>query len=214
MKADAHEHLLEICRRWSAAVAGSRERLEYFRAELPALLAQGSLFGDILAGICRGSSFPDIRLGTLFDNEIVLFQDPGRAFSLRMFIFGPGEKTPVHDHSAWGVLGSAFGHLEVVRYRREDDGAVEGLAQLSVAERRVLDPGETETTLALDQGIHRTGSPAGGATLMVNIYGPPGRRLHIHCFDPESGRVQRLYPQRIRKRMLAELALAQMGARP
>jgi predicted metal-dependent enzyme (double-stranded beta helix superfamily) len=212
MKTNAHEHLLGICRRWSAAAAGSRERLEYFGAVLPDLLMQGSLFGDILAGICHGSGFPDVRLGTLFDNEFVLFQDPGRAFSLRMFIFGPGEKTPIHDHSAWGVLGSAFGQLEVVKYRREDDGSEPEHARLCVADCRVLAVGEIDTALPFDEGIHRTGSPAGGATLMVNIYGFPGRRLHIHCFDMESGRVQRLYPQRIRKRMLAELALAQMGA--
>jgi hypothetical protein len=212
MKANAHEHLLGICRRWSAAVAGSRERLEYFNAELPALLAQGSLFRDILSGLCRGSGFPDLRLGTLFENEFILFQDPGRAFSLRMFIFGPEEKTPIHDHGSWGVLGSAFGKLEVVRYRREDDGSSDEHARLSIADRRVLLPGDTEKTLPFDQGIHRTGNPTGGATLMVNVYGPPRRRLYIHCYDIDTGRVKRVYPQRIRKKMLAQLALTRMSA--
>lgn len=209
------EKLQVICRTWAAAVkriGDSEGRMAFFRDELPALLVNRGLFEGILSGIQNGNPHPDLRQETLFDNELVLYRDPGRLFSLRLYIFGPGAHTSVHDHISWGVSGSAFGKLEVVRYRREDDGSNSDQAQLALAEPRVLWPGEIETTLPLDQGIHRTGNPTEGATLMVSVYGTPLRRLYIQRFNLENGSVHRVFPPRFKKKMLAEQALKAMAA--
>lgn len=184
--------------------------MAFFRDELPSLLADRTLFEGILSGILNGNPHPDLRQETLFDNELVLFRDPGRLFSLRLYIFGPGAHTSVHDHTSWGVSGSAFGQLEVVRYRREDDGSNPDQAQLALSERLDLWPGEIETTLPLDQGIHRTGNPTEGITLMVSVYGTPLRRLYIRRFNLENGSVHRVFPPRFKKKMLAEQALKAM----
>jgi hypothetical protein len=211
---DARGALLDLCRRWSAEAGavpdeGGR-RQDYFRRELPGLLGRPEIFREILSGLRRGSGYPDLRAATMFANELLLFQDPGRAFSLRMFIFGPGERTPVHDHGAWGVLGSAFGTLEVVRYSLEPRGS-----RLMAQPPRRLAPGAVELTSPYAAGIHRTGNPeAAGVTLMVNVYGPPGRRLYVQFFDPESGRTRRVYPPRLSKLLLADLAVAAMSGRP
>ena len=209
------EELQDICRLWAAAVkriGDSEGRMAFFRDELPALLVNRGLFEGILSGIQNGNPHPDLRQETLFDNELVLYRDLGRLFSLRLYIFGPGAHTSVHDHISWGVSGSAFGKLEVVRYRREDDGSNSDQAQLALAELRVLWPGEIETTLPLDQGIHRTGNPTEGATLMVSVYGTPLRRLYIQRFNLENGSVHRVFPPRFKKKMLAEQALKAMAA--
>jgi len=207
------EKLQVICRTWAAAVkriGDSEGRMAFLRDELPALLVNRAFFEGILYGIRNGNPHPDLRQETQFDNELVLYRDPGRLFSLRLYIFGPGAHTSVHDHTSWGVSGSAFGPLEVVRYRREDDGSNPDQAQLALAERRVLWPGEIETTLPLHQGIHRTGNPAEGTTLMVSVYGTPLRRLYIQRFNLENGSVHRLFPPRLKKKMLAEQALKAM----
>jgi predicted metal-dependent enzyme (double-stranded beta helix superfamily) len=207
------EKLQVICRTWAAAVkriGDSEGRMAFLRDELPALLVNRAFFEGILSGIRNGNPHPDLRQETQFDNELVLYRDPGRLFSLRLYIFGPGAHTSVHDHTSWGVSGSAFGPLEVVRYRREDDGSNPDQAQLALAERRVLWPGEIETTLPLHQGIHRTGNPAEGTTLMVSVYGTPLRRLYIQRFNLENGSVHRLFPPRLKKKMLAEQALKAM----
>jgi predicted metal-dependent enzyme (double-stranded beta helix superfamily) len=207
--------LLSICRQWAAAVkriGDSGGRMAFFRDELPAFLVNRTLFEGVLKAITNGDPHPDLRQETLFDNELVLYRDPSRLFSLRVYIFGPGEHTSVHDHSSWGVSGSAFGPLEVVRYRREDDGSDPDLARLATADRYALRPGEIETTLPLDQGIHRTGNPAEGTTLMVSVYGPPLRRLYIQRFNLENGGVRRVFPPRFKKKMLAEQALKAMAA--
>jgi hypothetical protein len=50
---------------------------------------------------------------------------------------------------------------------------------------------------------------------MVSVYGTPLRRLFIQRFNLETGRVQRIFPPRVQKRMLAEQALKAMkGGRP
>jgi hypothetical protein len=170
------------------------------------------LFEGVLQEILSGSPDPHLRQETLFDNELVLYRDSGRLYSLRLYIFAPGEHTFVHDHVSSGVSGPVFGGLEIIRYRREDDGAEPWQARLGMSERLAMRPGETETTLPFDQGIHRTGNSADGVALMASVYGTPLRRPYIQRFNLESGRVYRVYPPHLRKRMLAEQALKIMAA--
>jgi hypothetical protein len=204
------EEVTAVCRKWAedvGAIDNRQNRLAYFQDELPALLSKRALFEGVLKGIINGKPYPDLRQETFFDNELILYRDPARLFSLRLYIFGPGERTSVHDHTSWGVSGSVLGKLEVVRYRREDDGSDPDLAQLARPEHVVLWPGETEKTLPFDQGIHCTGNPVEGTTLMVSVYGTPLRRLYIQRFNLENGSVHRLFPPRFRKKMLAGQAL-------
>jgi len=120
----------------------------------------------------------------------------------------------VHDHVSWGVSASAFGPIEVVRYRSEDNGVASQQAHLRMSGISVLRPGETETTLPLDRGIHRTGNPDGETSLMVSVYGSPLRRPFIQRYHLENGRVDRVYPARLKKRMLVEQAVKMMAAIP
>jgi predicted metal-dependent enzyme (double-stranded beta helix superfamily) len=129
-------------------------------------------------------------------------------FSVRLYLFGRQEMTPVHDHNSWGVSGSACGNLRVIRYFREDDGRMEGEARLKPVEEFQLAPGEVETTRP--RSIHRTGNAGGDATVMISIYGRPQRRLFIQEFDLTNERVYRIYPPQRRKKMLAQMALARM----
>jgi hypothetical protein len=213
----SQDELLNICRQWAAAIkriGGSEGRMQFLRDELPVLLSKQALFKAVLKGIVDGKPYPDLRQESLFDNELILYRDPARLFSLRLYIFGAGEHTAVHDHTAWGVSGSVFGKLEVVRYRREDDGSDPDQARLARPEHIVLGPGATEETLPFDQGIHRTGNPAEGTTLMVSVYGTPLRRLYIQRYNLENGRVLRVFPPRFRKKMLAKQALEEIARRP
>jgi predicted metal-dependent enzyme (double-stranded beta helix superfamily) len=204
------EELLEICNRWSEAIegiSGDPARIEYFQNELPGFLLNQTLVEELLKNIKSGNPYPDLRQAQIIDDEILLYLNPKRLFSLRMFLYGPGDYTPIHDHSSWGVSGPAAGELGVIRYVREDDGSVEGYAQLLQAAPLHLMPGEIELTRPLNEGIHQTGNPFDGVTMMVSIYGSPIRRPYINCFDYKTNKVERLYPPRIKKKMLATQAL-------
>ena len=204
------EELLEICNRWSESVegiSGDAARMEFFQNELPVFLRKQAVFEKLLKNIKAGRPYPDLRQAQMIDDEILLYLNPKRLFSLRMFLYGPGEYTPIHDHSSWGVSGAAAGELGVIRYAREDDGSVEGCAQLMQAAPAYLKPSEIELTRPLNEGIHQTGNPVDGTTIMISVYGSPIRRLYINRFDYKAGKVEKLYPPRIKKKMLAAQAL-------
>ena len=202
--------LLEICERWAEVFEKQRDdadRIEFIRTELPVLLLNEGLFVGILENLTRGGNYPDIRQAQMFEDEMLLHLNPKRLFSIRMFLYGGNDYTPIHDHSSWGVSGSALGDLGVLKYQREDDGAVDGLARLTRSQELILKPGETEVTLPLDRGIHQTGNPDGKTTIMISVYGSPIRRLFVNRFDMEENKVHKLYPPRIKKKMLAGQAL-------
>ena len=202
--------LLKICNRWSEAaegISGDAARIEFFQNELPGFLRDQSLFTKLLKNIKGGSPYPDLRQAQMIDDEILLYLNPKRLFSLRMFLYGPGDYTPIHDHSSWGVSGAAVGELGVIRYGREDDGTVEGYARLRQTAQVHMQSGELELTRPLNDGIHQTGNPGEGITIMISVYGSPIRRLFINRFDAEHNKVDKLYPPRIKKRMLAAQAL-------
>jgi predicted metal-dependent enzyme (double-stranded beta helix superfamily) len=211
----APQELLQICNRWSRcfeAMTDSSARVDLIRGELPGLLQDSALFRRILEDIISGNSYPDIRQAMMFENEILLYVNPRRLFSVRLYLYGPGDFTPIHDHSSWGVSGSALGSVGVVTYVREDDGSVADRACIRESFRLELPPGRTVLTLPLDAGIHQTGNPTERPVIMVSVYGAPMRRLFINCFDAQHQRVSRMYPPRIRKRMLAGEALDRLSA--
>jgi predicted metal-dependent enzyme (double-stranded beta helix superfamily) len=202
--------LLDICNHWSDSIekiSADEDRIAFFQNELPGFLQNQALFEKLLNNIKSGNPYPDLRQAQMIDDEILLYLNPKRLFSLRMFLYGPGDYTPIHDHNSWGVSGSAVGELGVIRYSREDDGSVEGFAQLLQVAPVYLQPGAIELTRPLDEGIHQTGNPVDGTTLMISVYGSPIRRLYINCFDYKSSKVEKLYPPRIKKKMLAAQAL-------
>ncbi len=202
--------LLKICTRWSKRVPDindQQDRIQYFQKELPGLLLNKKLFAEILKKVITGGSYPNLRQATMFENEFLLYLNSRRLFSLRMFIFGPKEYTPVHDHNSWGVTGNVSGILEVVRYVRQDDGSKKDFARLREFSRSRLVPGETELTLALDAGIHQTGNPASETMIMISVYGPSIRRLYTHFFDIRKNRASKNYPPKLKKKIMASRAL-------
>src|SRR3546814_9556739 len=53
--------------------------------------------------------------------QYLLHLDPGGRFSVVSFVWGPGQRTPIHDHTVWGVIGMLRGAEIGTRYRLQDD---------------------------------------------------------------------------------------------
>jgi hypothetical protein len=68
-------------------------------------------------------------------------------------------------------------------------------------------PGRTDTTLPLNAGIHRIGNPGAQTIAVVNVYGPPIRRLFINRFEVDNNRVEKIFPAHLRMKQLAARAL-------
>jgi predicted metal-dependent enzyme (double-stranded beta helix superfamily) len=141
----------------------------------------------------------------IFVHEVLLYLDPGRRFSLRLYLHPPGSHTDIHDHSSWGISGCPAGRLSVIRYkvdrRLADDRAV-----LTQRDPVILSPGEVTVTRAGERGVHQTGSPDANPNVMISVYGRPGRRLYINTYDAQTGRITQRYPPKILRRKLAQQA--------
>lgn len=141
--------LQAYCLRWSRQMdrmAKESDRVAYFQQQLPVLLLDHATVRPVLENMARGKPWPDLRESGLFANEVLLYLDPGRRFSLRIYFHPPREHTIIHDHTAWGVIGTPFGRLSVIGYSLDDRGRP-GDARLGLTRRLVLEPGEVDLTL-------------------------------------------------------------------
>jgi predicted metal-dependent enzyme (double-stranded beta helix superfamily) len=208
------QKLIDFC---ESCARGLSERTEpegcigFVSRLLPGIVSDKRLFREILEGMVRGDDYLDLRYATMFDNEVILYRDPAGLFSIRMFLWGPGQYDPIHDHNSWGVISPVQGELEVVNYLREDDGSKQDCAQLAETGRRILRPGET-TWVCGSESIHKTGNPAQKTSIQISLYGRSQTgRNYINGFDEVTGLVYPIYAPKIRKQRLALQALAEIG---
>jgi predicted metal-dependent enzyme (double-stranded beta helix superfamily) len=94
-------------------------------------------------------------------------------FSLQVFVWPPGTRTMIHDHSSWGAYACAAGTVFEERYTRLDDGSRHEHARLEGAWQLAWSPEDgTSTVLPGDGGIHSIGNPHEEAAVSVHLYGP------------------------------------------
>ncbi|MGD9006583.1 MAG: hypothetical protein PVG41_01620 [Desulfobacteraceae bacterium] len=187
-------------------ITAELDRMAYFQEQLPSLLLNRAVVEPVLENMAKGRPWPDLRDPGLFVHEILLYLDPGRRFSLRLYLHPASTHTVIHDHTSWGISGCPAGHLSLIPYRLEERVG-NGRAVLTPRASVVLTPGQVTVTRPWDQGIHQTGSLDDDPSVMISVYGRPGRRLYINTFDLQTGRVTRRYPPKLLRRKLAGEAL-------
>ena len=95
------------------------------------------------------------------------------SFSLQVFVWPPGTKTNIHDHSSWGVYCCAVGSVLEERYERLDDGSRPDHAHLKkIWQLSWSREDGASSVLPHDGGIHRVGNPGDGLSISVHLYGP------------------------------------------
>lgn len=55
--------------------------------------------------------------------QYLLYADPFDRFSIVSFVWGPGQKTPVHNHTVWGMVGQLRGEEKGTPYHQQADGS-------------------------------------------------------------------------------------------
>jgi predicted metal-dependent enzyme (double-stranded beta helix superfamily) len=57
--------------------------------------------------------------------QYLLHADGAERFSVVSFVWGPGQTTPIHDHTTWGLIGMLRGSELEQHYARRADGRLE-----------------------------------------------------------------------------------------
>jgi predicted metal-dependent enzyme (double-stranded beta helix superfamily) len=120
-----------------------------------------------------------------FFQQYLLYCDPRERFSVVSFVWGPGQGTPVHDHTVWGVIGMLRG-AELCEPFRMERGAV---VPAGPAVR--LEPGHIEAVSPAIGDIHRVSNAfADRVSISIHTYGANIGRVKRHVYDLATGEVK------------------------
>ncbi|ALK98079.1 cysteine dioxygenase [Massilia sp. WF1] len=114
----------------------------------------------------------------------LLHLDPARRFSVSAMVWGPGQGTPIHDHTVWGMVGMLRG-----RERCEEFGMpLEPGKPLVAGAVHDLLPGDIDLVSPTIGDIHRVSNArADGASVSIHVYGGDLAGLVRSRYD-EAGR--------------------------
>lgn len=114
--------------------------------------------------------------------QYLLYADPLDRFSMVSFVWGPGQRTPVHDHLTWGLIGMLRGQEIDTHYFRQTDGSYKA------GESHTLVPGEVCTVSPATHDVHIVSNYyADQASISIHVYGGNIGRIKRHVFDPVTG---------------------------
>lgn len=111
--------------------------------------------------------------------QYLLYGDPQDRFSLVSFVWGPGQKTPVHDHTVWGVIGMLRG-AEVDQPFHITDKGLE-----PAGPEKTLQPGQTACVSPTIGDIHRVSNAYDDQiSISIHLYGGNIGRIERSVYDP------------------------------
>ena len=99
--------------------------------------------------------------------QYLLHADPLERFSVVSFVWGPGQRTPVHDHTVWGLIGMLRGREIAQPYGFDARGAL-----VTQGEPTTLEPGQVEAVSPTLGDIHQVANAsADHASISIHVYG-------------------------------------------
>ncbi len=159
-------------------------RFEHFVAEFDALVASdrsearlieqgGRLLAELVA---RDDWLPDAyaQPDPARYRQYLLHRHPEAAYSVVSFVWGPGQATPIHNHTVWGLVGVLRG-AEISRAYALTG---QGLAETGPPHR--LEPGQVEAVSPTIGDIHQVANAHDDLT-----------SISIHVYGADIGRVER-----------------------
>ena len=146
------------------------------------ILAQG---GELLRGLVRHDDWLPDRYAQPDPTRYLqhlLYRDNQRQFSVVAFVWGPGQATPVHDHTVWGLVGLLRGG-ELSQAYAAAGGRLHPLGPV-----RRLSRGDVEAVSPTVGDIHRVANASNDRTsISIHVYGADIGAVSRHSYD-EAGR--------------------------
>ncbi|MDE0001969.1 MAG: cysteine dioxygenase [Rhodospirillaceae bacterium] len=110
--------------------------------------------------------------------QYLLHCDPLERFSVVSFVWGPGQVTPIHNHTVWGVIGVLRGIETCEEFRLEDGG-------LASAGRHTVKAGQVDRVSPTIGDIHRVANARhDGPSVSIHVYGANIGAVQRSRFDP------------------------------
>jgi 3-mercaptopropionate dioxygenase len=145
----------------TAVPLSDEERIRRIQRKLRLLIAGGDAALSDAAKVPRPDHY----------GRYLLHKDPDGRFVVVQLVWGPGQGTPIHDHSTWGVAGIAANELRIVNYDRVDDGRRPGHAELREASAIEAPAGTVTYIQPPNDVIHSIANPTDHVSRSIHVYG-------------------------------------------
>jgi 3-mercaptopropionate dioxygenase len=110
--------------------------------------------------------------------QYLLYRDPAGRFSVASFVWGPGQQTPIHDHTVWGLIGVLQGAERCQHFGQD------ALGQWHDEGVHILDRGEVDRVSPSVGDVHRVANAlADEVSISVHVYGADIGAVKRHVFD-------------------------------
>jgi predicted metal-dependent enzyme (double-stranded beta helix superfamily) len=100
----------------------------------------------------------------------VLYVAPDGGFSVVSLVWRPGQRTPIHDHVSWCVVGVLEGEERETQYHLYRD-ASSGERFLVEESTHLARPGQTEALVPPDEDIHCVWNSGRDIAISIHVYG-------------------------------------------
>lgn len=99
--------------------------------------------------------------------QYLLHADSRQRFSVVSFVWGPGQRTPIHDHQVWGLIGMLRGAEYSQSFQHQADG------ELRASGPRIeLRPGQVEAVSPKIGDIHQVSNAYDDqVSISIHVYG-------------------------------------------
>ena len=98
--------------------------------------------------------------------QYLLHCDPQERFSVASFVWGPGQATPVHNHTVWGLVGILRGA------ERCEEFEIRSGQPVATGGQHLMQRGDIEAVSPALGDWHRVSHAAGQAqTISIHVYG-------------------------------------------
>ncbi len=115
----------------------------------------------------------------------LLWCDPLERFSVVSFVWAPGQTTPIHDHTVWGMVGVLRGEERCEEFARDP-----ATGQLVAGDSHPLPAGAVDLVSPRVGDIHRVSNTlTDRPSVSIHVYGANIGTVQRHVFDPATGAV-------------------------
>lgn len=169
------------------------ERLRHFVDATRAAVAAGEpeaallpRLGDAMRALVATDDWLDPAFAAphpTYYQQYLLYADPDDRFSVVSFVWGPGQHTPIHDHTVWGVIGMLRGMEIAQNYALATDGT-----PIPSREPIELHPGAVEFVSPRIGDIHEVKNAFDDrVSISIHAYGANIGKVRRHVYPRDGG---------------------------
>ena len=113
--------------------------------------------------------------------QYLLYTDWQERFSVVSFVWGPGQRTPIHNHTVWGLVGLMRGEETSQPFQQNDQGEWVPHGPLNR-----LRPGEVEAVSPRLGDVHQVANGLSDSpSISIHVYGANIGAVRRSVFKPE-----------------------------